>query len=190
MQLVKIRPLRVPVYRRGVWADDFSVTGAANQGYTTTTATITKQAGYIALSATAGATYAQLFPPSVACHPDVVIETRAKRLTGAFDVVFRRLDVANYIRLQVTSGNNITLTKYVLGASTQLASVSGLSSATFRTYGIRAIGPNIEIFFDGRRIISVSEEDNIDCTGIYLASYDVAAGTANAHIEYLYISPR
>jgi hypothetical protein len=192
MQLVKSRPIPLPVFKSGYWYDDFAVTGASDPMYTLTGGAKDKFSYGIRLRATTG-TYCQLYLPILPgwyLKRNFEAEAITRLVEGSIlNIVFRFLDGNNRNIVRLTSGNQILLIKGVSGVYTTLATTSGVTTSLFKRIGIRAIGSDIKVFLDGTQIISVNEPDNAGYGGFNFDIYDGTTGLVKADFQYLAINP-
>lgn len=190
MLLVKSRPIPLPVWYSGTWRDDFAVTGAKEPGYFLSSGAKDIIAGGIRMRATVGGG-ATLDLPAWLRRANFEAETVARLVAGASQQVlqFRRLDGNNRWYVEFGSTDVLRLTKMVASVTTTVATITGIPTASFQRIGIRAVGPLIEVFVGGRRVISVSDVANIAYTLFHLSVYDATAGTAQGDWQYLYIKP-
>lgn len=170
MQLVKSRPISLPVEQMGWW-DDFAVSGFKNNKYSSS-GTITKNAWGISLSS-AGAMFS---PPFTA--QNFALETIVRGVAGSFsfEIDFRYVNSNNEWRLKLDAGTGVlSLNKIVSGVNTAIGTVSGLSTNKWYRVNIRAIGPVIEVFLDGTRVFNVISTDLLTNTRFRFNAWDSSA---------------
>jgi len=190
MQLVKSRPIPLPVYKSGGWYDDFAVTGAVDPGYSLT-GTKQKYPELIRLSASGGNTSYLFFLPTWYKHSNFRLEGVVRRAAGSQCYIsFRRVNSQNnWIVVLLATNDAIELRKIVANVTTTVASKINVSNTAFHRIEIEAAGPNISLCLDGSPIVSVSSTDNISGDMFMLGGFDAVANTAQGEWQYLAIKP-
>ena len=189
MNYFNVRPFTLPIFKSDYLIDDFAVTGATNSMYALSNGAKDKTIFGIILRATATTNSVMLLSSYFACK-NFEAETVCKFIEGS-DIrvlMFRNLNPQNRIYVRMTS-TLIELVKIVANVTTILQSISVGNTSKFNKYRIRAIGPIIEVFVDDKKIISISESDNINNTGFGFAAADAAIGVAQAEWQYIAIRP-
>lgn len=190
MQLVKSRPISLPVFKSGCWFDDFAVTGANDPGYALNMSSLKEPLPYgIRLRAKPEGKPANMVIPIKYSYSDFKAEIKTKYGAGSCNVfIFRLGDTNNRWMLQMVNNTSLSLLKVSSSVYTNVGSISD-SFSNMRTIGISAIGPNIDIFLDHRKIISVTDVANINNKIMQLDAYSETLGLAYGEWQYLAVKP-
>lgn len=188
MQLVKSRPIALPVFKSGRWYDDFAVTGASDPGYVVALGEKDVLNNGIRLKATSG-TSCQLRLPTWFSPISFQAEVIARLSAGSMAAVleFRRVDDNNRWYVQIDDTSAIKLIKVVASTYTTAGSKSGVEVSKFLRIGISAVGPNISVYQDGIKIISVVDTSNMSAGYCRLYTYNAVVGVAQAEWQYIAI---
>lgn len=191
MQLVKSRPIALPVFKSGKWHDDFAVTGAVDPGYTLTAGTKDKMPYGIRLRATGGLNSSVLNLPTWFKAPNFEAETVCRLVAGlsVTALEFRTTDANNRIYVHLLSAGELQIKKAVTGVFTVLASLTGLTATDWQRINIRAVGSLIDVCLNGRTVFAVNETDLINYNLFRIQTYDATVDTAQSDFQYLAINP-
>ena len=185
MELVKRRPIVLPVFKGGQgWYDDFAVTGANDSGYIVS-ATVKTKTTYGIIIGTPVSGGCDIEVPQKYCNSNVIIETVCRIVAGALitPINFRKTDWNNRWRVEITSTNVLQLQKSVAGVNTQEGVVNISSSAAWNRVLVEAIGARINVYHNGTLKISVVDTDLITNSRIHFSMYD---GSIPCRGEYQY----
>ena len=190
MQLVKRRPITLPVFKSGKWYDDFAVTGASDSRYILLYGAKDKLSDGIRLRATA-AKSSVLYLPLRYKVSNFEAEVICKRIAGAeiLPLVFRYTDATNFWYIWSNNTTEIKLVKIVAGVYTTVGTISGYNLSDSNRLGVRAVGSNIEVFVNGVRILNIVDSDNIAGNRFDLEVYDATIGVAQGDWQYVAIKP-
>ena len=189
MQIIKSRPIPLPVWKSGKWYDDFAVTGVTHSGYSISSGNKIKTGYGIQLNATTATTGALNLPAWYRAS-NFEIETVMRLVAGTdMSVIVRFLDALNFIEISLTS-SQLTLNKVVSDAYTALATINGVAGNSFQKIGLRAIGPFLKMYLNSKQVASVTETNNITNNNFRIQTYASIIGTAKAEFQYLAINPK
>jgi len=188
MTLVPSRPIPLPVWKSGNWYDDFAVTGAVEPGYSLAGAK-DKTSNVIRLRATTGPT-STLTLPSWFGFSNFKVEYVMKRVAGTTAIFqFRYLNANNRWFINLNSLDVFKIARVVSGVNTDIASLGSVISTSWQKIGINAVGSNIFVYLNGKRVFTVNDTANINYKFFSLEVYDATVGIAQSDFQYLAIKP-
>jgi len=190
MQLIKKRPIALPVFKSGRWYDDFAVTGASDVGYSLT-GTKTKYPGHIRLATSGGGTSYFLSLPTWYKCKNFKLESVFRRVAGSSCYIsFRRINSQNSWTVVIPSANDaIELRKIVANVTTVVATKNNIANTAFHRINLEVAGPNISLCLDGSLVASVRSTDNIAGDLFIVGGFDAVANTAQGEWQYVAINP-
>ena len=195
MQLVKSLPILAPVQRSNGWFEDFTQTGAKTVGLV----------GGIQNEVTPTATGLRLEPVTTTYRSVSLPFSFSSRFsdfeteytlrgygsyTTSTDINLQFRWASNNDRMIVSKiGNNtLKLVRAKNGVYTALATVTNVPFTSRHRIGVRAIGPLIEVYLDGVKVIAVTETHNMRFPGpIILSVYDPSVNVARGEFGYLVV---
>lgn len=188
MELVKRRPIPLPVWRNGCWYDDFAVTGAKE--YVSWISPHQVIPNSIKLKASGGLIGSGLKLPSWYFCKNFQTEIVCRLNAGArFFLEFRYLNDSNRMRLRLQSDGTLAIIQVVSGTYTTVATYTGVTSNKWLKIGMEAVGTNINVFANGIKVLSISNSTNMGNGNFTILAEDNTVNTVDADVQYLAIKP-